>query len=104
MAGKSVIMGALNLYLDFINMFLFLLQVHGRPPLKASLQEGQKRGPAERSAGPLFFGAFRSCHGFKRTMAGPVLCKAPGGKVGAKTGLTESVLSRVKETWLAQSQ
>ena len=28
-AGKSVIMGALNLYLDFINMFTFLLQFMG---------------------------------------------------------------------------
>ena len=27
--GKSVIMGALNLYLDFINMFLFLLRFLG---------------------------------------------------------------------------
>ena len=33
MMGKVVIMGALNLYLDFINMFTFLLQLHGRPPL-----------------------------------------------------------------------
>ena len=29
MMGKSVIMGALNLYLDFINMFLFLLRLFG---------------------------------------------------------------------------
>ncbi|MES2987088.1 MAG: Bax inhibitor-1/YccA family protein [Pseudomonadota bacterium] len=29
MAGKAVIMGALNLYLDFINMFLFLLRLFG---------------------------------------------------------------------------
>jgi FtsH-binding integral membrane protein len=29
MMGKTVIMGALNLYLDFINMFLFLLQFMG---------------------------------------------------------------------------
>jgi FtsH-binding integral membrane protein len=29
MQGKAVIMGALNLYLDFINMFLFLLQLFG---------------------------------------------------------------------------
>jgi FtsH-binding integral membrane protein len=28
-AGKSVIMGALKLYLDFINMFLFLLRLFG---------------------------------------------------------------------------
>ena len=27
--GKSAIMGALNLYLDFINMFMFLLQFMG---------------------------------------------------------------------------
>ncbi len=27
--GKSAIMGALNLYLDFINMFMFLLQIFG---------------------------------------------------------------------------
>jgi len=27
--GKSVIMGALNLYLDFINMFMFMLQLFG---------------------------------------------------------------------------
>jgi len=29
MARKSVIMGALQLYLDFINMFLFLLRLFG---------------------------------------------------------------------------
>ena len=29
MAGKVVIMGALNLYLDFINMFMFLLRFMG---------------------------------------------------------------------------
>ncbi|MEM8695186.1 MAG: Bax inhibitor-1/YccA family protein [Pseudomonadota bacterium] len=29
MMGKTVIMGALNLYLDFINMFIFLLQFMG---------------------------------------------------------------------------
>ncbi|HET9628800.1 MAG TPA: BAX inhibitor (BI)-1/YccA family protein, partial [Novosphingobium sp.] len=29
MMGKVVIMGALNLYLDFINMFTFLLQFMG---------------------------------------------------------------------------
>ena len=29
MAGRAVIFGALNLYLDFINMFLFLLQLLG---------------------------------------------------------------------------
>jgi FtsH-binding integral membrane protein len=29
MMGKTVIMGALNLYLDFINMFLFLLNFMG---------------------------------------------------------------------------
>jgi FtsH-binding integral membrane protein len=28
-AGKAVILGALNLYLDFINMFTFLLQFLG---------------------------------------------------------------------------
>ena len=28
-AGKSVVMGALTLYLDFINMFMFLLQLFG---------------------------------------------------------------------------
>ena len=27
--GKAAIMGALNLYLDFINMFLFLLRFLG---------------------------------------------------------------------------
>ena len=27
--GKSVIMGALSLYLDFVNMFTFLLQLMG---------------------------------------------------------------------------
>jgi len=27
--AKSAIMGALNLYLDFINMFMFLLQLFG---------------------------------------------------------------------------
>ncbi|HET6943259.1 MAG TPA: BAX inhibitor (BI)-1/YccA family protein, partial [Sphingomicrobium sp.] len=29
MMGKVVIMGALNLYLDFINMFMFLLRFMG---------------------------------------------------------------------------
>jgi FtsH-binding integral membrane protein len=29
MAGKAVVMGALNLYLDFINMFLYLLRFLG---------------------------------------------------------------------------
>jgi FtsH-binding integral membrane protein len=29
MQGKVVIMGALNLYLDFINMFIFLLRLFG---------------------------------------------------------------------------
>jgi FtsH-binding integral membrane protein len=29
MMGKTVIMGALNLYLDFINMFMFLLRLFG---------------------------------------------------------------------------
>ena len=28
-AGKAIIMGALSLYLDFINMFMFLLQFMG---------------------------------------------------------------------------
>ena len=28
-AGKAIVMGALNLYLDFINMFLFLLRLVG---------------------------------------------------------------------------
>jgi FtsH-binding integral membrane protein len=29
MAGKAAIMGALTLYLDFVNMFTFLLQFLG---------------------------------------------------------------------------
>jgi FtsH-binding integral membrane protein len=29
MMGKTVVMGALNLYLDFINMFMFLLSFMG---------------------------------------------------------------------------
>jgi uncharacterized protein len=29
MVAKSAIMGALNLYLDFINMFIMLLQLFG---------------------------------------------------------------------------
>jgi FtsH-binding integral membrane protein len=29
LAAKSAVMGALNLYLDFINMFLFLLRLFG---------------------------------------------------------------------------
>jgi FtsH-binding integral membrane protein len=29
MVAKSAIMGALSLYLDFINMFLFMLQLFG---------------------------------------------------------------------------
>jgi FtsH-binding integral membrane protein len=28
-AGKAIVLGALNLYLDFINMFLFLLRFMG---------------------------------------------------------------------------
>jgi FtsH-binding integral membrane protein len=35
-AGKSAIMGALRLYLDFINMFMFLLQFMGAPVLRRS--------------------------------------------------------------------
>jgi FtsH-binding integral membrane protein len=30
MMGKTVIMGALSLYLDFVNMFTFLLQFMGQ--------------------------------------------------------------------------
>ena len=29
MAGRTAIMGALSLYLDFINMFLFILRLFG---------------------------------------------------------------------------
>jgi FtsH-binding integral membrane protein len=29
MVGKTAVMGALSLYLDFINMFMFLLQFMG---------------------------------------------------------------------------
>ena len=29
MVGKTVVMGALQLYLDFINMFMFLLRLFG---------------------------------------------------------------------------
>jgi FtsH-binding integral membrane protein len=29
-AGKMALMGALTLYLDFINLFLFLLRIFGR--------------------------------------------------------------------------
>ena len=28
-AGRKAVMGALNLYLDFINMFMFLLRMFG---------------------------------------------------------------------------
>jgi FtsH-binding integral membrane protein len=28
-SGKAIIMGALNLYMDFINLFMFLLQFFG---------------------------------------------------------------------------
>ena len=35
-AGKKAIMGALRLYLDFINLFLFLLRLHGQSPLSGS--------------------------------------------------------------------
>ena len=33
-AGRKAIMGALSLYLDFINLFLMLLRLSRRPPLK----------------------------------------------------------------------
>jgi hypothetical protein len=29
MAAKTAVLGALNLYIDFINMFLFLLRLFG---------------------------------------------------------------------------
>jgi hypothetical protein len=58
----------------------------------------------ERIHRPFFLGDVRSCHGFKRTVAGPDLCKQPGGKVAAKPGLTESVLSSVKGIWLARDK
>ena len=44
MMGKVVIMGALTLYLDFINMFTFLLQLHGRPPLSARFRMTSRPG------------------------------------------------------------
>ena len=46
-------MGALTLYLDFINMFIFLLQLSSATAAKRGV-ELTDEGPAERSAGPFF--------------------------------------------------
>ena len=54
MMGKAVIMGALTLYLDFINMFQFLLSFMGEPrvALPDELTENEKGRRA--TAGPFF--------------------------------------------------
>ena len=35
-SGRKAVMGALTLYLDFINLFLFMLRFLGRSPLSTS--------------------------------------------------------------------
>ena len=56
-AAKAAIMGALNLYLDFINMFVMMLAAV-RQPRVSSARKSQNEGPA--SAGPF---AFVRCSG-----------------------------------------
>ena len=53
MMGKSVVMGALTLYLDFINMFQLPAQLHGQPPLSDACSELKKEARRE-TAGPFF--------------------------------------------------
>ena len=53
MMGKTVIMGALSLYLDFINMFQFLLSFMGNRRLGATRQPTKRR--ARRSDRRAFF-------------------------------------------------
>ena len=53
MAGKTVVMGALTLYLDFINMFQFLLQLHGQPPLRE--RRFERQGPERAIFRPFSF-------------------------------------------------
>ena len=38
-AGRKAVMGALSLYLDFVNMFLLLLRLHRRSPLERVQQK-----------------------------------------------------------------
>ncbi len=85
--AKSAVMGALQLYLDFINMFLFLLRFmgdrrsSGRPGETCSKGKGRRSDPAALSIvgnpGPAF--------GFNWKKAGPVLCKHRGVRLGART-------------------
>ena len=57
MMGKTAIMGALNLYLDFINMFQFLLSLHGQP--RIGFRNSTKiEGPAG-NCRPFFYGLDR---------------------------------------------
>jgi hypothetical protein len=52
-AGKKAIMGALRLYLDFINLFMMLLQLMGtRAQLIAAPSTGAPRSGPRRSATP----------------------------------------------------
>ena len=48
-AGKASVMGAFSLYLDFYNMFLFLLRLMARPP--APGEPGPPRDEPIRTAG-----------------------------------------------------
>ena len=51
-AGRKAVMGALTLYLDFINLFLFLLRLRRRPPL--SEPQGLNRTPRPSGRGVFF--------------------------------------------------
>ncbi len=53
-AGRKAIMGALTLYLDFINLFTFLLSVHGQPRIAA--QAVRVQGSGRPSGRPFLFG------------------------------------------------
>ena len=65
---------------------------------------GKKRGPEERSSGPFLLEQFRSCHWVQADDWQDRSVQAAGGKVAAKPGLTDSVLSLVKGTWLARGK
>ena len=44
---KAAVIGALRLYLDFVNLFLFLLRLTGRPPLTVARIAARERFAAE---------------------------------------------------------
>ena len=42
---KAAVMGALSLYLDFVNLFLFMLRLIGRPQLARHRDDTRRRRP-----------------------------------------------------------